>query len=324
MDAQTKNKIINILDELENADSSLNGSQAEKKYMKVLSPLLLEEGYQLSHTGWPNDGGIDAIGVLPSTEETQEHNIGIQFKYYKSGRLNSFASVREVIGAALLHNFNRMLLVSNARFTQNTRDQIAHDLPLEIELIDLDSLRAWVARFEINQDDIGTEVRIFMRDVSRQLAEMISKNPAVLNEIEWRDLERIIAEVFSGLGFDATLTPGSKDGGKDVILECEISNDKRSYIIEIKHWRSGVRVGQGAVGDFLHVITRENRNGGLFLSTYGYCDNAFEHLTHIERRKLRFGSEDKVVGLCRSYMKAKAGIWSPPQIMEEVLFERTK
>jgi HJR/Mrr/RecB family endonuclease len=320
MDAQAKNKIINILDELESPNSSLNDIQTKQKYMDVLSQLLSEEGYQFSHTRGPPNSVVDAVAFIPSAE----HNVKIQFKYYKSERPISVSTLREVVSAASRQNFHRLLLVSNTRFTPNVRDQIAHELPLAIELIDLDSLRAWATRLDAYQDDIGTEVRILMQNVSRQLAEMIAKNPAALNEIEWRDLERIIAEVFSGLGFDATLTPGSKDRGKDVILECEISNEKRSYIIEIKHWRSGNRVGHGAVGDFLHVITRENRNGGLFLSTYGYCDNAFEHLTHIERRKLRFGSGDKVVGLCRSYIKAKAGIWSPPQIMDEVLFEETE
>ncbi|MDH5573562.1 MAG: restriction endonuclease [Gammaproteobacteria bacterium] len=324
MDNQTKNKIISILDELEQPKSPFNGFQAEQKYMEVLTPLLSEDGYHLTHTGGQYDEGVDAIGVLPQTENTQKHSIGIQFKYYKSGRPTSISTVREVIGAAILKNFNRMLLVTNTKFTRNAREQVAHDLPLDIELIDIDSLRAWVARLEISQDAIGLEVRIFLKNVSRQLAEMIAKNPEALKEIEWRDLERIIAEVFTGLGFESTLTPGSKDGGKDIILECEISNQKRSYIVEIKHWRSGVRVGHGAVGDFLHVIAKEKRNGGLFLSTYGYCDNAFEHLTKIERRKLRFGAEEKVVGLCRSYVKAKAGIWSAPQIMEEVLFENTK
>jgi len=319
MDTQEKNKIINILDELERSSSSLNEFQAKQKYMDVLSQLLSEEGYQFSLREGSNNI-VDAVAYIPSAE----HNVKIQFKYYKPERPVPISTIREDVTTSSLQNFHRLLLVSNTRFTPNVRDQIAHDLPLRVELIDLDSLRAWAVRLDAYQDDIGTEVRIVMQNLSRKLAEMIAKNPAALNEIEWRDLERIIAEVFSALGFDAILTPGSKDGGKDVILECEISNEKRSYIVEIKHWRSGARVGHGAVDDFLHVITRENRNGGLFLSTYGYCDNAFEYLAQIERQKLRFGSEDKVVGLCHSYIKAKAGIWSPPQIMEDILFEGTE
>lgn len=178
---------------------------------------------------------------------------------------------------------------------------------------------------EIDDDeiDIGEEVRLAIESLSSQLAVMIAKNPAALEYIEWRDLERLIAEVFSGLGFDAELTPSSKDGGKDVVVICKVSNETRSYAVEIKHWRLGNRVGNGVIMEFLHVIARENRNGGLFLATGGYCDNAFENLTEIDRQKLRFGTDEKVVSLCRNYVRAQEGIWSPPKQLDEVVFKDT-
>jgi hypothetical protein len=40
----------------------------------------------------------------------------------------------------------------------------------------------------------------------------------MLDHLEWRDLERMMARVMEGLGFKVTLTPPSKDGGKDLIL----------------------------------------------------------------------------------------------------------
>ncbi|WP_234836774.1 restriction endonuclease [Sinorhizobium meliloti] len=33
--------------------------------------------------------------------------------------------------------------------------------------------------------------------------------------------------MFDGLGFKVTLTPGSRDGGKDVILECEFAGSRQ-------------------------------------------------------------------------------------------------
>lgn len=171
--------------------------------------------------------------------------------------------------------------------------------------------------------DIGKEVLIAIESLSSQLAVMVARNPAALECIEWRDLERLIAEVFSGLGFDAELTPSSKDGGKDVVVTCTVSNETRSYAVEIKHWRSGNRVGNGVIMEFLHVIARENRNGGLLLATCGYCDNAFENLTEIDRPKIRFGTDEKVVSLCRNYVRAQEGIWFPPTQLDEVIFKDT-
>ena len=171
--------------------------------------------------------------------------------------------------------------------------------------------------------DCREEVRIAFDSLSSHLALMVARDPDALKYIEWRDLERLVAEVFSGIGFDVELTPGSKDGGKDVVVTCIVSNETISYAVEIKHWRSGNRVGNGAIMEFLHVIVRENRNGGLFLATRGYCDNAFENLTEIDRQKIRFGTEEKVVSLCRNYVRAREGIWSPPEQLDKVIFEDT-
>lgn len=171
---------------------------------------------------------------------------------------------------------------------------------------------------------IEEDLRIATEEFSSRLAVIIAKNPKALESIEWRDLERLVAEVFLGIGFDdVMLTPSSKDGGKDVVLTFTVSSETRSYVIEIKHWRSGNRVGNVAISEFLHVIARENRNGGLFLATSGYCDNAFQNLTEIDRHKIRFGTKKKVVSLCRKYVRAREGIWSPPCQLETLIFEDT-
>ena len=104
--------------------------------------------------------------------------------------------------------------------------------------------------------------------VSRKFARLIAQDPRALDELEWRDIERTIAEVFDGLGFSVTLTPPSKDGGKDVVYYMHGPRTMCGLHREIKHWRSGSRVGGHALRNFLNVIVRESRQGGVFLSTY--------------------------------------------------------
>ena len=187
---------------------------------------------------------------------------------------------------------------------------------------DLDSLRSWVSRIQFDDENIS-EVKQILKVVSQEFATLIAKNPNILEEMEWRDLERTIAEIFDGLGFDVILTPSSKDGGKDVILKCWFHGCQQKYIVEIKHWRSRSRVGSSDLRDFLNVIIREKQDGGLFLSTYGFCNNAFEQITEIERKRLRFGEQEKIVALSQTYVKAKAGIWSPPEMLHQIIFEDT-
>jgi restriction endonuclease Mrr len=162
-------------------------------------------------------------------------------------------------------------------------------------------------------------------DLSRLLARIIAKNPRELDHIEWRDMERMLASIFDELGFKVRLTPSSKDGGKDIILEFSISGAmEQSYLVEIKHWRSKQKVGQGYINDFINVIAKEKSQGGLYLATYGYSDNAFEALTEVERNRIRFGSEEKVISLCRTFVKAESGLWSAPPDLTELLVEGTQ
>jgi restriction endonuclease Mrr len=162
-----------------------------------------------------------------------------------------------------------------------------------------------------------------MRCVAQWIISVIASNPNELYEVEWRTLEHVIAEIFDGLGFAVTLTEASKDGGKDLILECEVGGFPESYVVEIKHWNSGKRVGGRMLQRFLRVVVSERRSGGLFLSTSGYSGNAFEQFTVFERRNVRFGNDEKIVGLCKTYERMKSGIMSAPKELVEVINDQT-
>lgn len=167
------------------------------------------------------------------------------------------------------------------------------------------------------------EVFYYVKQLSKKLIELIVKNPGNLKYLEWRDLERTIAELFEGIGFKITLTPSSKDGGKDVILECKINNIQKSFIIEIKHWRSGQKVGQTAVKEFTNIVTNKKHEKGLYLSTYGFANNYYESLTEKQKSVVRFGKEEKIVELCRTYEKVNNGIWNPTDTLENILLNNT-
>ena len=173
------------------------------------------------------------------------------------------------------------------------------------------------------EDEDEDKVFTAFKNLNKTLAQSIAENPNYLNELEWRDLERMLAEVLEVLGFSVELTPASKDGGKDIILECIISGLKHTYIIEIKHWRAGGRVGYGKIKEFLDIVVREKRQGGLFLSTSGYCNNVYQILSEIEREQLKLGDNKTVIYWCKTYVKVQSGILSPPELLTEVLFEET-
>jgi restriction system protein len=319
MDSSGIEKLWDLVRRL--GDSS-SARDAETLMGEILEPLLKEDGYAIQYTGQQRDLGVDFIAQKPLVNGQVGEQIAIEYKHFKQSAIGG-DTVYRLLGAAQSMGIPRALLVTNSRFTFAAREAVRRNTPIGIELLDIDALRSWIGRIEeIPSIDVA-QVNLIRRELSRKFIELILENPRYLDEIEWREMERLLAEVFEGLGFDVRLTPGSKDGGKDIILTCHVEAQAHSYYVEVKHWRSGQRVGAGAISDFLNVIVNEEVNGGLYLSTYGYCSNAIESLTEVQRQTLRFGSENKVVALCRSYVKAMSGIWSPDNTLPEMLYENT-
>lgn len=283
--------------------------------MQILSPLLNLDGFRLTHTGDVRDNGVDILS------ENGYSKIAINYKHYKNNKIVATKDVRELMGATLVGKFERAILLTSSSFSRQARQEVSQFYPIAVQLVDLNDLKKWVSKVEANFDE--TEVVIVLRNFTQQIIELINKNPRTLDELEWRDMERVIAEVFKGIGFTVELTPASQDGGKDVILECISNGTKKTYIIEVKHWRSAQKVGKESVKDFIKVITREKRAGGLFLSTYGFTENAAESITEIERQKVRFGQEEKIISLCKTYPKRRTGIWQEEKDLHNLLYSNT-
>ncbi|MBX7152712.1 restriction endonuclease [bacterium] len=184
-------------------------------------------------------------------------------------------------------------------------------------------IREFEGQMDDDNDEQKNEIKFLITSVSKKIVEIIARDPHALEKLEWRDLERSLHQVFSGLGFDAELTPGSKDGGKDIIVSCSISKDSKKYFVEIKHWRSGQKVGYTAIKHFYEILVSEDCDGGLFLSTYGFKNKVFSELSVIETNIVKLGTKKKIVSLCRRYLMAEKGIYAPPSNIEDLLYEDT-
>lgn len=301
----------------------------ESEVAKKLSNLLSDLNFTVDSLHDKMIPGAPDFIAKKNIYANREYRIAVEFK--------SSSNFAEAVnyGARTLNRvdsqkqFDKLLLVlfnalSESYESAPIYQELKRNNPTDIEIITIYDLDNWVSNFKqlLSKEEVN-EVQILIRELSRKFISLIARNPDYLMDLEWRDIERTLTELFNQIGFNATLTPGSKDGGKDVVLECAINNKKKSYIIEIKHWRSGQKVGQKAVKEFTQVIIAEKRTKGLYLSTFGYTENYLESLTKIERRKINFGDKEKIVELCETYEKIKNGIWIPVPL-ENILFENTK
>lgn len=322
MEIEERNRVNRLIRQLEEAES-LTAGEPEGMLLEILRSLLRADGYCVESYALPDYPDLDYLAQRDNGDERAPSRIAIDFKYYHRTSNISVHAVEGFLRSRAIPGINRLMLISNVPHARQAVAEAERNNPFGVQLLDMDDLRAWVARQELETNLDGLSIGGMLRALSRVFARRIAVDPNAIDQLEWRDVERLLAEVFDGLGFEVTLTSAAKDGGKDVVLECTCKGVRSGFIVEVKHWRSGKTVGHGCVTDFLKVIVREKRSGGLFLSTYGFSDTAFEALSQVDRQRLRFGDREKMLALCTTYLKMESGLWTSEQPLPEILFERT-
>lgn len=322
MDQLTEQKLASMrrtLDTIEN--TKMSPMEGEDAIGSVIRPLFINDGYTFKKNIRMHSGEFDYIAEKQNTSEANTNTIAIEYKHYNRPLpLDAFGGF---MVRASYSNMSRAIVIAKSKFTKTAREAATKFYPLKLELIDIDSLRSWIERIEVAPEIDDVEISEIRLAMSKGLIRLIANDKRNLKHIEWRELEHLLAEVFDGLGFDVTLTEGSKDGGKDIILKCRVASKNKIYFIEVKHWRSEQGVGTGIVTDFLNLIINQEVDGGLLLSTYGLCSSAIESLTTIQRQQLKFGTETKIASLCNSYLRSKSGLWTSAPDLSEVLFAET-
>lgn len=162
-------------------------------------------------------------------------------------------------------------------------------------------------------------VDLILKEAFQKLAEKIALNINYLDNIEWRDLERMLGEALSVIGFNVKVTPPSKDGGKDIIATTDVFNKKYSFILELKHWRVGKKVGFKHVEKFLRVVINEKSSGGLFLASYGYTNDCTEAIASFKRYNLNLGDGDKIYSIFELYKQRIDGLVLAPEKLVKLL-----
>lgn len=170
-----------------------------------------------------------------------------------------------------------------------------------------------------------SRIEIIVREAMRGLATEIARNPAALDEIEWRDLERILREVFIQLGFRTQLTRPGKDGGFDLILTCIEKGQPMAFLVEVKHWIAhSKKPGAPAASALFDIVASSaDISSGLLLSSSGFTRSILRGRSEIEQQRIRLGGREKIVSLCQSYVEERTGLWKPAVGLPELLFDGT-
>jgi restriction system protein len=287
---------------------------------RILNPLFEKEGYSL----WQGEAMDQVGGRFDMVAEAGDERVGIEHSRMRPGDIYR-DDIVDRFGQTVtsLSDGTRGILVSNVGVTDKVLLSARRKFGPRVDVLDPDRLRAWIARASSSDERRMPEVAEAVKVMAGRLAQIVARDPGALRTIEWRDLERMVAEIFLELGFDVELTPPSKDGGKDVIVRGRVRGNNVTYFIEAKHWVSGHRVGLATVSEFVRVVASKDIAGGLILSTSGYTGDVYEHYAELSKH-VALGDESKVVSLCRRYERIGRGLLRPLLILDDLVDEDAK
>lgn len=89
------------------------------------------------------------------------------------------------------------------------------------------------------------------------------------------DFEHLIKALLDSMGFSASTTKATGDGGIDVIAFNEQPIIGGKYVIQCKKYATGNNVGESAVRDLYGVMHAENANKGILITTADFSKQAF-------------------------------------------------
>ena len=101
---------------------------------------------------------------------------------------------------------------------------------------------------------------------------MIPRRSQSCDELDWRAFERLVADVFDGLGYETKCIGGKRDHGADVIAE----RGKERIAIQVKHRRNRKWVGETAVRAVVTARPVHGCNRGIVVTNSSFAPGTAE------------------------------------------------
>lgn len=295
-----------MLQRFEDAPTLL-GEEADGLIQSILRACgheVVESGFVENH-----EGGVDCWFTAPMNGRVQR--IGVEVKYQATPV--DLEAVRRALLISKEAAFDRTWVIARSGFAPAALRLAEGEAPGVVDLLDPAELRSWVTNKIIKGASVGGSAAI-IRDAMRALARRIAAFPAELQMLEWRDLERVLREVFEGIGFATHLTRPGKDGGFDLELSAQTKQGKKSYLVEVKHWTTQ-KPGASHLTKLIRISIEREVESALLLSTSGFTRTIHAGLLEIGP-PVRLGAADKMVALCRAYSRLSTGYWLEESLLD--------
>ena len=129
---------------------------------------------------------------------------------------------------------------------------------------------------------LSPSVVLAYEEVNAELLQYLQDHPEELRNLDPRTFEKLIANIFSKRGFETSLTPRTRDGGKDVYAVKRDDIGSSLYVIECKRYAEQRKVGVDVVRGLYGVATAENATQGIIATTSSFTGDAIAFASPLE------------------------------------------
>lgn len=130
----------------------------------------------------------------------------------------------------------------------------------------------------LDKQDENKSSIITLSPINDKVLEYLSQNPRAFYQLEDRDFEFVMAEIYRKLGYKVETTQQTRDGGKDLIIrKPEILGDF-IYYVECKKYAAERHIGVGIVRNLVGTVSTDRVNGGILATTSFFTKNACKYV----------------------------------------------
>lgn len=182
------------------------------------------------------------------------------------------------------HLFPENFIVQAKRVAQDhgctfhTWENINDEQLIRISLPESTSREEEIYKNKIDTDDQPT----FVIDVNKELKRYLAKHPQKLYDLTPRRFEELVADILKDFGFDVSLTPSTRDGGKDILAYMRNQICSCLMFVECKKWKPEQHVGIEIVQRLYGVQQANNANKSMVITTSFFSKPAIEESKRYE------------------------------------------
>jgi DNA-binding response OmpR family regulator len=146
------------------------------------------------------------------------------------------------------------------------------------------------------------KVRIDFLDVNEALISYLVTHPKYMYELNPRKFEELIAKLLEDAGYTVTLTPQTRDGGKDIYALYKSEIGHILTLVECKRYRTDHPVGVDIVRSLYGVKVAERANKAVVITTSFFTKDALDFKRKVGY-EMSLKDYDNLVYWLRKYKK---------------------